>query len=116
MLFKNTQGVKYKQEIHSTQGVKYRGPKPLVEDGLQRGISTIWNWDMVPYGHYRRKLILDWLKSNPEYYIVINRSRCPILSKDPDLKRLLKQGKLKMEKIRSGGTTTLSILVLNKEY
>ncbi len=95
--------------------VKYRGPKPLVEIPLMRGMYTIWNWDMVPYGKHRRKLILEWLESNKENHIAINKKHCPILSKDPDLKRLLKQGRLKMEKIRCGGKVTLSILTLNKE-
>lgn len=92
--------------------VKYRGPKSLVPDPLQRGIYTVWNWDMQPYGQKRRELILDWLKSDKENHIAINKRGCPILRRDPDLKRLLKQGKLKMKKIAWGGKATLSILIL----
>lgn len=94
---------------------KYRGPKPLVSNTLKRGAYTIWNWDMEPYGQKRRQLILNWLKSDPDNHIAINKKHCPILRRDPDLKHLLKQGKLKMEKIRLGGKATVSILVLNKE-
>lgn len=90
--------------------VKYRGPKPLVEQSM--GYYHKWNWNLMCYGHARRELILTWLREDENNYIGVNKRGSPILRKDPDLKRLLKQGKLRMKKIRWGGKATLSILVL----
>lgn len=102
--------------------VKYRGRKDLLMEvnktrhsGL--GINLYFTYNVMPYGKERREAILSYLRAirnNPHNYIVINRKYCLILKKDPDLKRLLKLGKLKMDKIGFGKCTE-SILRLNNE-
>lgn len=95
------------------KGIKYRGPKPLLDQRLR--YYHKWNWNLMPFGHARREFILAWLGEEENNRIIINRRGCPILKKDPDLKRLLKQGKLKMDKIRWGGKATISVLVLDSK-
>lgn len=100
--------------------IKYRGRKNLVQsklhDGL--GINRYFTYHVMPYGKERRKTILEHLKTieNDDHnYIVINRMYCLILKKDPDLKKLLKQGKLWMDKVRAcGNKCTYSVLRLVK--
>lgn len=104
--------------------IKYRGRKDLLMEisktrhsGL--GINRYFTYHVMPYGKERREAIMDHLhaiRNEPHNYIVINKKYCLILKKDPDLKRLLKQGKLKMDKITYGGDRcTYSILRLNDE-
>lgn len=103
--------------------VKYRGRKDLLVEvcntrhrGL--GINRYFNFSVMPYGKERREAILSHLRAirnDPHNYIVINRKYCLILKKDPDLKLLLKQGKLKMDKSYISNKCTESILRLNDE-
>lgn len=104
--------------------IKYRGRKDLLMEisktrhsGL--GINRYFTYHVMPYGKERREAIMAHLRAirnEPHNYIVINKKYCLILKKDPDLKRLLKQGKLKMDKITYGGDRcTYSILRLNDE-
>lgn len=104
--------------------VKYRGRKDLLMEihktrhsGL--GINRYFTYHVMPYGKERREAIMAHfhaIRNEPHNYIVINKKYCLILKKDPDLKRLLKQGKLKMDKITYGGDRcTYSILRLNDE-
>lgn len=104
--------------------IKYRGRKDLLmevnnsrHNGL--GINRYFAYHVMPYGKERREAILAHLRTirnDPHNYIVINKKYCLILKKDPDLKRLLKQGKLKMNKITFGGDRcTYSVLRLNDE-
>lgn len=104
--------------------IKYRGRKNLLMEisktrhsGL--GINRYFTYHVMPYGKERREALMAHLhaiRNEPHNYIVINKKYCLILKKDPDLKRLLKQGKLKMDKITYGGDRcTYSILRLNDE-
>lgn len=99
----------------------YRGrksllPKPGLHNGL--GINRFFAWHVMPYGSERRKMILahlERIKDDDHYYMTINRKYCPILKRDKDLQRLLKQGKVRMIKVRESKKTTYSALVINKE-
>lgn len=104
--------------------IKYRGRKDLlmeVNNSRHRGlgINRYFTYHVMPYGKERREAILAHLRAirNESHdYIVINKKYCLILKKDPDLKRLIKQGKLKMDKITFGGNRcTYSVLRLNDE-
>lgn len=103
------------------KGIKYRGRKSLLpkadrHSGL--GINRYFTYEVMPYGSARRKAILEHLESIKDldhFYMVINKKYCPILKKDKDLQRLLKEGKLKMIKIRESRRHSYSALVLNIE-
>lgn len=102
--------------------VRYRGRKDLLMEitktrynGL--GINRYFTYHIMPYGKERREAIIAHLRAirdDVHNYIVINKKYCLILKKDPDLKRLLKQGKLKMYKM-GGNKNTYSVLRLNNE-
>lgn len=49
----------------------------------------------TPFGKVRRKMILDFMSDKNDGWL-INKSNNPQFKKDPDLKRLVKQGKLKL--------------------
>jgi len=94
---------------------KYRGPKPLVPATRQVGMHITWAWHQQAYGKDRREAIVRWLEEDSDRYIPINKKYCPVLRKDPDLKRMLKGGVLKMHKIPWGGRCTLSVLRLMQQ-
>lgn len=48
----------------------------------------------TPYGKLRRQLILNFLAVS-ENGLAINRKNQPQISKDPDLRKLLKKGKIR---------------------
>lgn len=52
----------------------------------------------MPFGAKRREMILMYLRGDPSAYITVNRKWCVQLHQDPDLTRLLKQGKLKRDR------------------
>lgn len=52
----------------------------------------------MPYGKERRRLILEAL-DDPETYLAVNRQWCANLKYDVDLKRLLKENKIKRVRI-----------------
>lgn len=100
----------------------YRGIKSLEIPTSRigrKGWAVLFTWEVMPYGKERRKLILQHLikirKDKNYYYIPINRKHCIILKKDPDLRKLLKQGKVKMIKVRYGYKQTMSAIVVNEE-
>lgn len=103
--------------------VKYRGPKDLTETFRHKhsglGINRYFTYHVMPYGKERREAILSHLRAirnDPRNYIVINKKYCLILKKDPDLKRLIKQGKLKTDKMAYGSNKcTYTILRLSDE-
>lgn len=95
----------------------YRGRKTLLERKLNdgKGINLWFTWEEMPYGVERRKLILQHLESiqgSDHPYMIINRKYCIILKRDPDLQKLLKQGKVKMIKIRYGKRESSSAIIL----
>lgn len=102
--------------------VKYRGRKDLLMEisktrysGL--GINRYFAYHVMPYGKQRREAIIAHLRAirnDSHNYIIVNKKYCLILKKDPDLKRLLKQGKLKMDKM-GVNKNTYSVLRLNNE-
>lgn len=49
----------------------------------------------TPFGKNRRKMIMDFLSDKTDGWL-INKRNSPQFNKDPDLKRLVKQGKLKL--------------------
>lgn len=98
------------------QDIKYRGVKRLLPYNQHEGLghNTWWNWRVMPYGYKRRNAIIQWLRANKETgmdYIAINKKWCIILKRDPDLKRLLKQDRLWMDKTGKG-KCTMSVLRL----
>lgn len=103
--------------------LKYRGRKRLIPYNQHEGLGhhTYWNWKAMPYGYKRRNAILQYLRAHEGTelnYIAINKKWCIILKRDPDLKRLLKQGKLWMDKVtlssykHAGQTITCTMSVL----
>lgn len=98
--------------------VKQRGPKSLFAPKVEQGINWKFNWRDCAFGGARRKAILEHLervKDQPHFYIMINAKHCLCLQRDPDLRRLLREKKLKMIKVPGGGKATYSALVLNEE-
>lgn len=96
----------------------YRGRKSLLERNLNegKGINRWFDWVEMPYGAARRQLIMQHLeniKDSDHPYMVINKKYCIILKRDPDLQRLLKQGKVKMIKVRAGLKMTYSAIIFN---
>lgn len=89
-------------------------PPETIFDGLGR--YRYFNFTLMPYGSARRRMIEQYLLSaEPEKaYLPINKKYCLILKTDPDLKRMIKQGKLRMEKRWNSKKCTYSVLVLNK--
>lgn len=97
--------------------VKDRGPKYFGRKPLEMGINWKFSWTAQPFGSKRRQDILDYLRSikdEDRNYILINRRYCLNLQRDPDLRRLLKQGKVKMIKVPAGGKASYSALVINE--
>lgn len=98
----------------------YRGCKSLLPQLITfngRGLDPAYNWLALPCGVERRKMILahlERIRDDDHYYMTINKKYCPILKRDKDLQRLLKQGKVKMIKVRESKKTTYSALVINK--
>lgn len=83
------------------------------------GHHTWFNWRVMPYGAQRRQAILNYLRANRDdpskNYIAVNKKHCIILREDPDFRRLIKQGKLWMDKIQwCGPRCTMSVLRLPK--
>lgn len=56
---------------------------------------------MMDYGKERRAFIKDWFINNPDGRYCVNRKYRPQLKSDPDLKKLIKDGFLKTERVGS---------------
>lgn len=98
--------------------IKHRGPKSLLPIGRWDGLgrNRYFSYRDMPYGGERRRAILRYLQAirgqNDHDYILINRKYCLLLRLDKDLQRLLREGKVKMVKIRQSRKTTYSAIVL----
>ncbi len=53
---------------------------------------------MMPYGKERRKLIKDLFNANPGAKYCVNTKYRPQVKEDPDLKKLIRIGFLKMKR------------------
>ena len=51
--------------------------------------------EKLPFGKERRRYIMDAFESNANSYFAVNCEFRPQLKADPDLRKLIKQGKLK---------------------
>ena len=59
------------------------------------------NWLYIPemdYGSARRKLIMNLFDITPDAAYCVNRKYRPQMKDDPDLRRLVKTGKLKIKR------------------
>lgn len=70
-------------------------PDAPVDTGLT--LQEIYH---LPAGGHRRRLLYSLFLTNPEYTLPVN-NKWQASTKDPDLKRLLKEGKLRQ--MREGG-------------
>ena len=59
---------------------------------------------IMPYGAARRKIIMDWFNNHPDGRYYVNCKYRSQMKDDPDLRRLVRVGFLKIE--RSGPTRT----------
>ncbi len=71
-------------------------------------LRKYWQLREMSYGKERRALILEVLKSG--FSFAVNRKYCLQTKKDPDLKRLIKQGKIKL--VNTGGTVKTTCIQL----
>lgn len=78
-------------------------------------VPTLESLGQIPktYGSVRRKLIIELMESRPDLYVVVNRKHTAQLKQDPDLRKLLKSGKLKRVRLGSSHSRQ-TYLVLNK--
>lgn len=77
-------------------------PTNLLRDVNQNPTPLLikyWKIHDMSYGKERRALILEVLKAG--FSFCVNRKYCLQTKHDPDLKRLIKKGKIKM--VNSGG-------------
>jgi hypothetical protein len=59
---------------------------------------------IMPYGSARRKIIMDWFNSHPDGEYYVNCKHRPQMKDDPDLRRLVRVGFLKVK--RTGTRTS----------
>lgn len=70
-------------------------------------------WRYMPQGQERRKMILKFLEEGGS--IAVNNKWQPNTHYDPDIKRLLKKGKVRIEKHGSVGKRQTYLLLVSEE-
>ncbi len=88
-----------------------RTPTDLLRDANQNPTPLLrkyWQLREMSYGKERRALILEVLEAG--FSFAVNRKYCLQTKHDPDLKRLIKKGKIKL--VNTGGTVKTTCIQL----